>query len=271
MRSTRYAQRDKKGVVVSRRLDGKVVLITGTGGGQGRVAALRFASEGARVVGCDIKQSGNEETVALVSASGGQMTGMAPVDLSDPEQASAWVEEAARVHGRIDVLYNNAGAVRHKSIEELSLDDWHFGIRNEIDLVFYVTKFAWPHLKARGGVIVSTSSVAGHVGIPTMLTHCAGKSAVLAMSRVFAAEGAAHGIRSVSISPGPIASSLEHGYFSDPENVRSSAALTMLGRVGGADDIAAAAVFLASDDASFMTGCDVVIDGGSIAGRRPKS
>src|ERR1700722_19337820 len=99
------------------RLDGKVVLITGTGGGQGRAAAVRFAAAGAHVIGCDVKEEGNRETAALVRRAGGSIVTMEPVDLGDPERAHRWIEQAAALHGRIDVLYNNASAARFEPIE----------------------------------------------------------------------------------------------------------------------------------------------------------
>ena len=141
-----------------------------------------------------------------MEAAGGTMTGMAPVDLSDPEAAKAWVEEAAAVHGRIDVLYNNASSPRFVLMPEMSVEDWQYAIRNELDLVFYVTKFAWPYLAERGGVIINTASISAHVATPDvgMASHCAAKGGVLALTRAFAADGAKHGIRAVSLSPGPI-------------------------------------------------------------------
>jgi NAD(P)-dependent dehydrogenase (short-subunit alcohol dehydrogenase family) len=147
------------------RLDGKVALITGTGGGQGRAAAELFCAEGAGVVGCDLNAAENARTVELVHAAGGEMAGMAPVDLGDSRQARRWVADAAAVYGRIDVLFNNAAAPRFAPIPELSDEDWHFTIRNELDLIFFVTQAAWPHLLAVGGAIINTASVQGLVGI----------------------------------------------------------------------------------------------------------
>jgi NAD(P)-dependent dehydrogenase (short-subunit alcohol dehydrogenase family) len=253
---------------MSKRLEGKVALITGTGGGQGQAAALKFAEEGALIVGCDLIEEGNLETVAAVEAAGGSMTGMAPVDLSDPEAAKAWVESAAAVHGRIDVLYNNASSPRFVPMPDLSVEDWQYSIRNELDLVFYVTKFAWPYLATRGGVIINTASISAYVATPDvgMAAHCAAKGGVLALTRVFAADGAKHGIRAVSISPGPIKTpGAIKEYFHIPGAEEAVISQLLTDRVGVAEDIAGLAAFLASDEAAFMTGVDVLMDGGLTA------
>ncbi|MFI6549355.1 SDR family NAD(P)-dependent oxidoreductase [Streptomyces prunicolor] len=253
---------------MSKRLDGKVALITGTGGGQGRAAAIRFAQEGALVVGCDLFEKGNLETVEVVKEAGGMMTGMAPVDLSEPDKAKAWVEEAAAVHGRIDVVYNNASSPRFVPMPALSVEDWQYTMRNELDLVFYVTKFAWPYLAERGGVIINTASTSAYVATPGvgMAAHSAAKGGVLALTRVFAADGAAHGIRAVSISPGAIktpGSIKEHFHLPGAEEAVVSQLL--VDRVGLPEDVAALAAFIASDEAAYMTGVDVLMDGGLTA------
>src|SRR5690606_34072411 len=108
---------------MNQRFQDRVVLITGTGGGMGREAALRFAAEGARVVGCDVKADGNRETVELVRQRGGTIDTMEPVDLGDPAQARRWVEDAAALHGRIDILYNNASACRFAPIGEFPIEE----------------------------------------------------------------------------------------------------------------------------------------------------
>jgi meso-butanediol dehydrogenase / (S,S)-butanediol dehydrogenase / diacetyl reductase len=253
---------------MSKRLDGKVALITGTASGQGAASAISFAREGALVIGCDLNEEGNRETVASVEAAGGVMTGMAPVDLGDPEQAKAWVEEAAAVHGRVDVVFNNASDPKFALMSEMSLEDWHYTIRNELDLVFYVTRFAWPYLSERGGVVISTASISAHVATRDvgMAAHCATKGGVLAMSRAFATDGAKHGIRAVTISPGPIKTPAAiRDYFHIPGAEEGVIEQLLVDRVGMSEDIAALAVYLASDEAGFVTGVDFLVDGGLTA------
>jgi meso-butanediol dehydrogenase/(S,S)-butanediol dehydrogenase/diacetyl reductase len=249
------------------RLDAKVVLVTGTGGGQGRAAAELFCDEGAMVVGCDLNADESARTVELVTARGGEMTAMAPVDLGDSQQARRWVADAAAVHGRIDVLFNNAAAPRFAPIAELSDEDWHFTIRNELDLIFYVTQAAWPHLTAGGGAIINTASVQAHVGIAMNggLAHAATKAGVIGMTRQIAAEGAPHGVRANSISPGTVATPATARLSADAELLSSILAPLLVKRLGQPADISALAVYLASDESSYVTGADFVIDGGLTA------
>jgi NAD(P)-dependent dehydrogenase (short-subunit alcohol dehydrogenase family) len=251
------------------RLDGKVALITGTGGGQGRAAALAFTAEGAKVVGCDLDAGANGRTVELVEAAGGTITAMAPVDLGDPDASKEWFDEAAACFGGVDIVYNNASAARFGPISDLSVEDWKFTMRNELDIVFYGIKFGWPHLVARGGgVIINTASVAGSTasrGVP-MASHAAAKAGVLMLTRQAAAEGAASGIRVLSISPGPIEVPTTVAQFKDHPEIRDAvAAQTLLNRWGQPDEVAQVAVFLASAGASFMTGENITVDGGQSA------
>lgn len=244
------------------RLDNKVAFITGTADGQGRAAALLFAREGASVVGCDLKTDAAEETVAMVRAAGGKMISRSPVDLGSSASARQWVADGIKEFGGIDILYNNAAAVRFDMIGSLSEADWSFTLRNELDLLFHVTQAAWPHLLARdGGVIINTASASALRGNPRLgaTVHAAAKGGVIAMTQQLAAEGAAHKIRANVISPGAISSPATEWMNDQAERVRAT---IPLGRWGKPEDIAYCALYLASDEASWVTAANFVVDGG---------
>jgi NAD(P)-dependent dehydrogenase (short-subunit alcohol dehydrogenase family) len=246
------------------KLDGKVALISGTASGMGRAGALRFAAAGAAVVGCDLDTDGNAETIELVQAAGGKMQALAPLDLGDFAQCAKWAEFAVATHGRIDILWNNASACVFAPIEEMSVEDWNFSIRNELSIVFHTTKAVWTQLCADGGVIINTASVAGHGGGPGGIAHSATKAAVLAMTHVMAAEGAPHGVRALSISPGVIDTPGSAEQLARPDARDALLARSLVPRLGTPDDVARAAVFLASDEAQFVTGTDLLVDGGLV-------
>jgi len=249
---------------MTRTLDGKVVLISGTGSGIGRAGAQHFAAAGATVVGSDLNPERNTETAELISAAGGTMRSVAPLDLGDYEQCRRWVDGAVADFGRVDVLWNNASACVFATIEAMSVEQWDFSIRNELTLVFLATKAAWPHLRESHGLVINTASVAGHGGGPGGIAHSATKHAVLGMTNVMAAEGAPAGIRAVSISPGVIETPGSAEQLSLPGAKESLLQHSLIPRLGRPDDIARMAVWLASDDASFATGADFRIDGGLV-------
>jgi NAD(P)-dependent dehydrogenase (short-subunit alcohol dehydrogenase family) len=251
-----------------RRLAGKVAIITGTGSGQGRAAAALFAREGARVVGCDANADGAAETLRTVVDAGGEMVSLHPCDLKDAERASELVQLAVDSFGGPDVVYNNAGGGRFAWIEEMTFDDFRGTLENEVHLIFHVTKAAWPHLLARGGgAIVNTASVSGSRAYRALagLAHSAGKGAVISMTRQMAMEGGPHGIRANSVSPGLVEVPKTRVLLEDESFRRTMLDKLMLPRWGQPEDIASAALFLASDEASWITGIDLRVDGGTTA------
>src|SRR5580704_1693892 len=144
---------------MSGRLAGKVCVITGTGGSMGRASALAFAREGAQVVGCDVAVEPAEATVAAVRAAGGEMVSMQPCRLSDPADCKALIELAVSTFGRVDVLFNLAALSYFNWFEDITDDEWHSARRDEVDLVFFLTRAAWPHLKTSSGVVVNMASL----------------------------------------------------------------------------------------------------------------
>ena len=249
------------------RLEGKIALITGTGGGQGRAAAVLFAKEGAKVVGCDIKADSAEETVEMAKATGGEMVSLQPLDLSDGNQVKKLIDFTIQTYGHLDILYNNAGASKYVPFDELTEQDWHFSVHNELDPVYYACHYAWPYLKANGNsVIINTASIAGIVGnawVPPyrgiMSAHCATKNGIRGLTRQLALEGGPFGIRVIALCPG----SMEmESILQDPERRERALQWVPLHRLAKPDDIANVALFLASDEASYITGVDIVVDGG---------
>jgi NAD(P)-dependent dehydrogenase (short-subunit alcohol dehydrogenase family) len=244
-------------------LQGKVALITGTAGGQGRVACQVFTREGARVIGCDLNATGNDETVRQVRAAGGDMTGFGPVDLTAPDQVERFVEEAAARYGGLDIIYNNAGGPRFSPVAEMSFGDWRATIAIELDTVFLVTRYAWPHLVARGGgVILNVSSMGGMIGFPQppMTAHVAAKAGVIGLTRQLAVEGAPVGIRAVTLSPGAIVTREDD---LDAAAHDAIASRTLLKRWGRPEEVVEVAAFLASDRASYITGANIPVEGGA--------
>ncbi|MEN3608940.1 SDR family NAD(P)-dependent oxidoreductase [Plantactinospora sp. ZYX-F-223] len=250
-------------------LDGKVVLVTGTGGGMGRTAALVFAREGARVVGCDIQAAGNDETVELVRRGGGEMTGIAPVDLTEPEQTRQFVENAAAAYGGLDVVYNNAASLRFGPMPDFSVEDWRATITGELDIPFFVSKFAWPHLVRRGGgVIINVASMAGMIAgeVPPMVGHCAANAGIIGMTRQLALEGAPHGIRVLAISPGPVLTPASDRDLGSNQAARDAiTSKTLLKRFAQPEEVVELAAFLATDRASYLTGSNFPVEGGATA------
>jgi meso-butanediol dehydrogenase/(S,S)-butanediol dehydrogenase/diacetyl reductase len=250
------------------RLEGKRVLITGTGGGQGKAAQALFAREGARVIGCDVQQGAAERSASELRDQHYDVHGDT-VDLTDPDAARRWIEDSAERLDGIDVLYNNAAGFGFAPFAEMELKLWRHVMHVELDIVFHTTQPAWKHLMKRGGSIVNTASLAAMRGIAPMgqAAHAAAKGGVIAMTRVLAAEGAAHGIRANTISPGYVTTAATAATMGK-EMQDFVLNMHLIRRPGTVDDIAACALYLAGDESSWVTGQNFCIDGGVTAGYR---
>jgi NAD(P)-dependent dehydrogenase (short-subunit alcohol dehydrogenase family) len=251
------------------RLDGKVALISGTGGGMGRAAALEFSRQGAKVAGCDINADGDAETEALVRAAGGVMKSFAPIDLTDEQATGSWVAAAVAEFGGIDVLYNNASIARIGPWDELDYAQWRHAMIYELDIVYLCTKAAWPHLVQRGGgCIINVGSVSATRGAEFVHQHAHGaaKGGVVAFTKHLMVSGIPHRIRAVSISPGMIRTPATAPVIDVPGGpLEELISKIPSRRVGEPHEVAQLASFLASDEASYINGADIAIDGGATA------
>jgi meso-butanediol dehydrogenase/(S,S)-butanediol dehydrogenase/diacetyl reductase len=254
------------------RLAGKIALISGTAGGQGRRAAIHFAAEGAKIVGCDIKDAEAKETVEMVRAAGGEMVSLQPIDLTDEEAVKGWIDFAVDAYGDFDILYNNAAVAKAAILEDVRREDWDWNFANELTLVFLAVKHALPVFERRGaGVIINVGSIAGMVGsgmpgnAAGNLVHCVAKAAVIRLTENLAIELSTRNIRVNSISPGVIDTPQLRPFLGDEPDAPLRtlfASKCLVPRIGEVEDIVNAAVFLASDESSYITGVNLPVDGG---------
>lgn len=233
------------------RLKGKLAVVTGAANGIGQGCVDAFRAEGAEVIGIDIEH------------------GDIVCDLTDEQEVQSRFRWIMLNHGRIDVLVNAAAFAVFEWIEKLSYDSWKRTLTGELDIVFLPTRAAWPALKASGAasVINFASANARHAleGSPA-LAHCAGKGGVLAMTRQLAMEGAPHNIRANSIAPGFIRTAATARHLAtDPGLEAQVLGKNMLKRLGEPQDVAMCAVWLASDEARYVTGADIAVDAGATA------
>lgn len=247
------------------RLADKVCVITGAASGQGRVAAEVFAREDARLLLADRDEEGLAETVGLIREAGGEAATYAGDLIQEPANADM-IEAAVRRYGRVDALYNAAGLVRFGPIHELSLEDWHFVLEHELTITFLACKHALrAMLPARSGSIVNISSVSGLYGTRNHGAHAATKAAIVGLTRQIAVEYGPQGIRCNAIAPGFLV--YEPGQRRVASQTFGATAEGIpLGRFARPEDTALCALYLASDESSFMTGQVLIVDGGRSAG-----
>ncbi|MXZ91580.1 MAG: glucose 1-dehydrogenase [Chloroflexi bacterium] len=248
------------------RLEGKVALISGGARGQGAVEARMFAEEGASVVIGDILDDEGRQTEAQLRELGYECT-YVHLDVTNESDWDAAVQAAVGAYGKLDILLNNAGILIRKGIEDTTADDWDRIFAVNAKGVFLGTKAAIPAMRENGGgSIINISSTAGLVGSPNgSASYTATKGAVRLFTKSTAIQHAREGIRCNSIHPGPIETDMIADTLSDPANLALRMQRLPLGRVGKPSEIAYGAIYLASDESSFVTGSELVIDGGTTA------
>lgn len=248
------------------RLEGKVAVVTGGGSGIGQATAVRFAAEGATVGVLDLVPEAAAQTVALIDKEGGVARALA-ADVSNAAQVTEAVDALAAEFGRIDVLYNNAGVDSRGSVAVAEEADWDRCFAVNVKGTFLTSRAALTHM-GEGGSIVNQASVAGLVGVMNFAAYCSAKGAVIALTRSMAVDLAARRIRVNVICPGTVFTPLMEPMLAarGDGDMELGLARTLvkypIGRLGDPDDIANVALFLASDEAAFMTGSVVAADGG---------
>jgi NAD(P)-dependent dehydrogenase (short-subunit alcohol dehydrogenase family) len=253
---------------MSGRLQDKVALITGAGSGIGRETSLLFAAEGASVLAVDVNEAAAEETVEKVKAAGGEATSHV-ADVSSPEDSEAMVAAAEGTFGRLDVLFNNAGIMHSDDDDAISteVDIWDLTMDINAKGVFLGCKIGIPALRrAGGGSIINTASFVALLGAATpQVAYTASKGAVLAMTRELAVVHARENIRVNALCPGPLRTELLMKFLDTDEKKQRRLVHIPMGRFGEAAEMAKAALWLASDESSYVTGTEFVVDGGITA------
>jgi len=254
------------------KLKDRVAVITGSASGIGRASALEFAKEGAKVVVADINVSDARETVKKIESAAGVAVAV-ETDVSAPESVQALVDKTIQSFGCVHVLFNNAAVQVNKTAEDTTFEEWNREIGVNLGGVFLCSKLFLPHLRRSKGCIVNMASVNGFFVEPSCAGYCATKGGIIALTKAMAIDHGKDGIRVNCICPGYIDAGLAWEYFEiqpNPAESRQAAAkLHALWRIGQPEEVARLAVFLASEDASFMTGSAVVVSGGFGSGLPP--
>jgi cyclopentanol dehydrogenase len=248
------------------RLDGKVAIISGGARGQGATEARMFAKEGAKIVIGDLLNAEGQAVAAEIAELGGDCT-YVHLDVTSEDDWRAAVETAVSEYGKVDVLINNAGILMNGRVEDTTVEAWDAVLDVNAKGVFLGTRAVIEEMrKAGGGSIINISSVAGMIGSPNTTAYNASKGAVRLLTKSTAIQYGRENIRCNSIHPGPIDTDMIQLVWQDPSRSREETiARTPLGRIGTVEDITYGAMFLASDESSFMTGSELVMDGGVTA------
>ena len=249
---------------MSKRLEGKIAFVTGGGSGIGAATAERFAQEGATVVICGRRKEPLDEVVAKSKAAGGSAEAIV-ADVGNEAQFVGALEQTAKKHGSLDILVNNAMAYTWGGIDSMTTADWHANFSTSVDGTFWGTRTALKLMGGKGGSIVNISSICGTLGTPYMSGYSAAKAAILNFSRAAAAEGAPAGIRVNVVIPAVVETPATAGMLADEASRKNTEKLIPMGRVGQSNELANAVLFLASDEASYVTGAALPVDGGRSA------
>ena len=255
------------------RLDGKVCIITGAGSGIGRATARLFAQQGGRVVAADIDQGATAETLQLIRAENGRAVGKV-VDVSNPAHARSLADETAAEFGGIDVLFNNAGIAAVGMLHETSVELWDRILSVNLRGIFLVSKFVIPHmLPRRAGSIINMSSVIATTGLPYRAAYAASKGGILALTKSMQVDYGPLGIRVNALMPGTIFTPMVERVLKEsfPSQEQAQAAIRarqLTAELGKPEDVAWAALFLASDESRFVMASGLVVDGGVSGGKR---
>lgn len=254
------------------RLEGKIALITGAGSGIGRSTALRFAEEGAYVIVNDVDAGKGEETVREIAEAGGGAQ-FAQADVTRAEEVRRMIDGIVEERGRLDILFNNAGISGVGALHELEPDAWDRVMNINIKGVFLPSKYAVVHMmRQMSGTIINMSSCVAEIGLARRASYSASKGAVLALTKSMQVDYAPYNIRVNALLPGTILTPFVEDFlkrsYDDPEAGLASIRSRQLGgELGRPEDVAAAALFLASDESKFMMGSPLYIDGGVVFGK----
>jgi NAD(P)-dependent dehydrogenase (short-subunit alcohol dehydrogenase family) len=257
---------------MSGRLEGKVCVITGAGSGIGRASALLFAREGARVIVADVDRAGADETVKQIHDAGGTAS-VVIADVTEPTAAQRLADDTAQAQGRIDVLFNNAGISGVGTAHETSVELWDKVMAVNVRGVFLVSKFVVPHMiQKKKGSIINMSSTIAEIGLAQRASYAASKGAVLALTRAMQVDYAPFGIRVNALLPGTIHTPfvekyLRESYPNREDGLNAIRKRQLTSELGKPEDVASAALFLASDESSFVLGSGLFVDGGVRGGK----
>ncbi len=250
-----------------------VAVITGAGGGIGKSIAIAFAAEGAHVVVADLDSAAAEQTTKEIQEKNGQAISL-QADVSDPDSVEKLTKSALSRFGRIHILVNNAAIQVSKTVTDTTVEEWNRQMAVNVGGVFLCSRSFLPHLRQTRGVIINLSSVNAFFVEPACAGYCATKAAIIGLTKAMAIDHGREGVRVHAICPGYIDAGLAESYFQsqpDPARARAdSGKLHALGRIGRPDEVARLAVFLASEESSFMTGSPIIVDGGFSAGLPPR-